>query len=256
MVFPAIARSLLGKIGFAWTMRVMGFVMLTASAIVLPFSKTRVKPREANLSWLDPTAVRDVPYLLFCIGIFLGFWGLFFAYYYVRSYGSDILGTPQDTSFTLLLVINSVGIPGRVVPNYLADRFFGALIVEIPFILISGILLLTWIAVHSITSFYVWVAVYGFFAGGCQSLFQAASSSFSTDPEKMGVRIGMVCTIASFACLSGPPIAGKLLEVMHGRYLAAQLFGGVVMIVGSMFLLAARVAQSKQKLLRTGCQSC
>jgi predicted MFS family arabinose efflux permease len=253
MIFPAIARSLLDKIGFAWTVRVMGFVMLTTSAIVLPFSKARpVSHQTGRRSFLDPTVGRDVPYLLFCVGIFLGFWGLFFAYYYVGAYGRDVLHVSQGTSLTLILLINSFGIPGRVVPNYLADRFFGALNVEIPFIFISAVLLLAWIAVRSATSFYVWVAVYGFFAGGCQSLFQAASSSFSTDPEKMGIRIGMVCTVASFACLSGPPIAGRLLEAMNGRYLAAQIFGGTVMVLGSMFLLAARIAQTRLKVQEMG----
>jgi predicted MFS family arabinose efflux permease len=245
MVFPAIARSLLDKIGFAWTIRVMGFVMLVVHGIVLPFSKTRPTSVRAkkDRAWLDPTAARDAPYLLFCIGIFLGFWGLFFAYFYVGSYGRDILGVSQGTSFTLLLVINCIGIPGRVVPNYLADRYFGSLNIEILFIFITGVLLMTWFAVHSITAFYAWVAVYGFFGGGCQSLFQSACSSFSTDPDKIGIRIGMVCTVVSFACLSGSPIAGRLLEAKEGRYLGAQIFGGVVMIIGSMFLLAARLAQ-------------
>lgn len=247
MVFPAIARSLLDRIGFPWTVRVMGFVMLSTSAIIVPFSRAR--PGHGNRgghSFLDPTAKRDVPYLLFCIGIFLAFWGIYFAYYYVGAFGRDVLHVSQDTSLILILIINSFGIPGRVVPNYLADRFFGALNIEIPFIFCSGVLLLAWIAVQSVAGFYVWVAVYGFVAGGSQSLFQAACSSFSNDPDKIGVRIGMVCTVASFACLSGPPIAGRLLEAMNGQYLAAQIFGGTVMVLGSMFLLAARIVQARR----------
>jgi predicted MFS family arabinose efflux permease len=219
----------------------MGFVMLAIAAIVLPFSRPRPQPRVSQ-PWIDKTAFREAPYVLFCAGIFFCFWGLFFAYYYVRPYGQEILHTTQSTSFTLLLVINSFGIPGRFIPAILADRFFGPLNVIIPFMFITGFLLYCWIAITSIPGFYVWVAVYGFFAGGCQSLFQASVSSFA-NAENAGVRIGMVCTIVSFACLSGPPIAGKLVEGFGGQYLHAQLFGASVLVAGSCFLLGARIAQ-------------
>jgi predicted MFS family arabinose efflux permease len=244
VVFPAIAQSLLYRIGFAWTIRIMGFVMLAIAAIVLPFSCPRPQPRVSQ-PWIDKTAFREAPYVLFCAGIFFCFWGLFFAYYYVRPYGQEILHTTQSTSFTLLLVINSFGIPGRFIPAILADRFFGPLNVIIPFMFITGFLLYCWIAITSIPGFYVWVAVYGFFAGGCQSLFQASVSSFA-NAENAGVRIGMVCTIVSFACLSGPPIAGKLVEGFGGQYLHAQLFGASVLVAGSCFLLGASIAQRPQ----------
>ncbi|TLD19348.1 MFS general substrate transporter [Venturia nashicola] len=244
MVFPAIAQSLLYRVGFSWTVRIMGFVMLAVAITVLPFSRPRPQTRTAQ-PWIDETALEEPPYILFCIGIFFCLWGLFFAYYYVRAYGQEILHTTNSTSFTLLLVINASGIPGRMISGLLADRYFGPLNVIIPFMAIAGLLLYCWIAITSIASFYVWVAVYGFFAGGCQSLFQASASSFAT-PANAGVRIGMVCTIVSFACLSGPPIGGKLVEDAGGAYLQAQIFGATVLITGAGFLLAARLAQRKE----------
>jgi predicted MFS family arabinose efflux permease len=242
MVFPAIAQALLYETGFAWTVRIMGFVMLAICLLVLPFSKPKFQPRTSK-AWLDLEAFREPPYVLFCVGMFLAFWGLYFAYYYVRVYARDILHVSQSTSFTTLLFVNSFGIPGRFVPALLADKLFTPLDVEIPVILVTGVLLVLWIAIRSVVGFLVWVAVYGFFAGGSQSLFQAASSGFTTNPEKTGVRIGMVFTFVSFACLSGPPICGKLIDARHGDYLTAQIFGGVVMVAGSLFLFAAKVAQ-------------
>lgn len=241
MVFPAIAQSLLYRIGFAWTVRVMGFVILAIAIIVIPFSRPNPQPRTYQ-PWLDKSAFHELPYTLFCAGIFFCFWGLFFAYYYVRPYGQEILQTTQSTSFNILLVINAFGIPGRFIPAILSDRFFGPLNVIIPCMAITGCLLYCWIAIVSVPAFYVWTAIYGFFAGGCQSLFQAAVSSFAS-PSNAGVRIGMVCTIVSFACLSGPPIGGKLVEGMEGGYLHAQLFGANVLIAGALLLLGARLAQ-------------
>jgi MFS family permease len=235
MVFPAIAQSLLPKLGFVWTLRVMGFVMLVIAIIVLPFSRTRIKPRTKSL-WIDKTALKEPAFVLFCLGVFFGFWGLYFAFYYVRPFGRNILRISEKVSFDSILIINSFGIPGRIVPAILADRYFGSLDVMIPFIFFSGCLLFIWIGLNSSAGFFVWVAFYGFFAGGCQSLFQSASAKFSPDPSLRGVRIGMVCTLVSFACLSGPPIAGRLIENLDGKYLAAQLFGGSSTVLGGILL--------------------
>ena len=244
MVFPVIAQTLLYRIGFPWTIRMMGFVMLAVSMLVLPFSRPKFQTPSPK-AWLDLGAFRETPYLLFCVGIFFAFWGLYFAYYYVRVYVHDILEVSQEVSFNMLLIINGFGIPGRFVPALLADKYFTPLNVEIPVILITGVLLFAWIKVHTLVSFYVWVAVYGFFAGGCQSLFQAASSSFATDSEKRGLRIGMVFTFVSFACLSGPPLCGKLVQIQNDQYLAAQIFGGVVMVAGSLLLFLIKLVQKR-----------
>ena len=82
MVFPAIVQQLLPKIGFAWTVRVMGFVMLANSAVILTFARTRIPPRRTGplIEW---AAFKELPYVLFIIGMFCTQLGLYFAYYYV-----------------------------------------------------------------------------------------------------------------------------------------------------------------------------
>lgn len=82
LVFPVIVQQLLPKIGFAWTVRVLGFVMLALQALTLAFSRTRLPPRKSGplVEW---GAFKELPYLLFSIGMFLNFWGLYFAFYYV-----------------------------------------------------------------------------------------------------------------------------------------------------------------------------
>lgn len=59
----------------------------------------------------------------------------------------------------------------------------------------------------------------------------------------MGVRIGMVFTIISFACLTGPPIAGALIDARNGDFLYAQIFGGTVMVSGAVGLIGAVLAK-------------
>jgi hypothetical protein len=61
-----------------------------------------------------------------------------------------------------------------------------------------------------------------------------------------GTRMGMVFTIVSFAVLTGPPIAGQLIQKKDGGFLYAQIFAGADMLVGCAFLTAARYAKSKK----------
>jgi len=83
MVFPVIVQQLLPKIGFAWTVRVIGFVTLFNFAIVIAFARTRISPRTTGplIEW---AAFKELPYVLFTTGSFLFYLGLYFAYFYVR----------------------------------------------------------------------------------------------------------------------------------------------------------------------------
>ena len=241
MVFPAIAQSLLPQIGFGWTVRVMGFVMLFNTILILLFSRTRLQPRK-SAPLVDWDSLREPTYVSFCIGVFFVCFGLFFAFYYIRPYSRDILHVSEYSSFNLLLVLNSMGIPGRVIPALLSDKFFGPLNMIVPLAMSTGLLTYCWIAVGSLPGLYVWDAAYGFLGGGVQSLVMAASSSFTTDLKKNGGRIGIVFTISSFGCLSGPPIGGRIIQDRHGDYLMAQVFAGTSIVFGSMLLLYARLS--------------
>ncbi len=56
----------------------------------------------------------------------------------------------------------------------------------------------------------------------------------------------MVFTIVSFAVLTGPPIAGQLIQKKDGEYQYAQIFAGSVMLFGGGLLTSARFAKSKK----------
>ncbi len=145
------------------------------------------------------------------------------------------------------MLTNSVGVPGRLIPALLADRFFGAFNVLLPFVFFTCATMYLWIAVHDSSSMFAFTAFYGFGANAIQTLFISALASFITDPSRAGVRIGMVFTIISFACLTGPPIAGTLIQHEGGSFLGAQIFGGTTMLCGGVILLAARWTQMRAR---------
>ena len=68
LIFPAIAQQLLYKIGFPWTVRVVGLVMLVTQIIAVFFTKQRLPPRKSGplVEW---PAFKELPYTLFAIGI-------------------------------------------------------------------------------------------------------------------------------------------------------------------------------------------
>ena len=82
IIFPLIAQQLLPRIGFSWTVRTMGFVILFNSIIILSIARVRLPPRRIGplVEW---SAFTEIPYTLFCIGMFLNLWAVYFAYFYV-----------------------------------------------------------------------------------------------------------------------------------------------------------------------------
>ncbi|GKZ28432.1 hypothetical protein AbraIFM66950_007100 [Aspergillus brasiliensis] len=145
-------------------------------------------------------------------------------------------------SLNVLLVLNGVGVLGRMVSNHFAD-FVGPLNMMIPTSLAAGIAVFSWMVVHTPGELYAWTVVYGIIAGSMLSLFPAGISSLTTDLSKRGARTGMNFTIISFATLTGDPIGGALIEADRGKYIGAQAFMGACFFLGGAFIFAARLSR-------------
>ena len=67
LIYPVIVQQLLPKIGFPWTVRILGFIMLGFQATYLTFMKTRIPPRKSGplVEW---TAFKEPSYTLFSVG--------------------------------------------------------------------------------------------------------------------------------------------------------------------------------------------
>ncbi|KAI8627601.1 MFS general substrate transporter [Xylariaceae sp. FL1651] len=247
LIYPAMARQLLPSIGFPWTIRAMGFVMLGTMVFVLIFMRSRLPPRRTG-SLVEWSAFRELEYTFYAIGMFFNFWGVYFAFYYLGAFSRSASVHPPLSyvdSLNLVLLLNGVGILGRLLPNHLADRL-GPLNIMAPAALLCSITLFAWMAVDTPTKLYVWAAFYGIAAGGIQSLFPAGLSSLTTDLRKQGTRMGMVFTIVSFATLTGNPIAGALIAADGGRYNGAQGFTGGSMLIGASLIFSARLVRMRR----------
>lgn len=86
---------------------------------------------------------------------------------------------------------------------------------------VLGLVIYCWMAVETRADTYAFAAVYGIATAAAQGIFVGALASLTKDISKTGTRFGMVCSILAFATLSGPPIAGALIEKADGRYTIA-----------------------------------
>ncbi|EUC31888.1 hypothetical protein COCCADRAFT_100202 [Bipolaris zeicola 26-R-13] len=244
MVFPLIAYSCLNRVGFRWTVLIMSFVVTFNAAMILSFTKTRVPVRKPR-SILDTRAFKERSFTLFTIGSFLALWGLYFAYFYIGVFGRTILNFSQTQSLLFIIVMNGVGLLGRVIPAFLADRYFGILRTLIPVAGISGLLLFGWAGVSSTEGLFGWAVIYGIAANATQSLFPAATGDLSTDPTRVGTKVGMVFGIVSVSCLTGPVIGAQLVAIHDGNFLYAQLFGGATLLAGCLAYVLAAITKPK-----------
>lgn len=141
----------------------------------------------------------------------------------------------------MLLTVVCVGFIFRLVPNYFADKI-GSLNTLIPFSLLSAVMMFGWIGIHTLPALYVFAAIYGCGSACIQALWPAVIGNLNKVPDlkKAGVRMGMAFTVVSFASLTGPPLAGALIQQNGGSYLHAQIWGGVSFLIGFVGLVATR----------------
>ena len=84
LVYPVVVQQLLPSIGFGWTVRVLVFVTLSTSILATAFLTPRLPPRVSGplVEW---SAFTEPSYVLYSIGMFLNFMGIYFAFYYVSN---------------------------------------------------------------------------------------------------------------------------------------------------------------------------
>jgi MFS family permease len=119
-----------------------------------------------------------------------------------------------------------------------------------PCALLTGILSLCLIAAHSTASVVVIIALYGFTSGTFVSLPPTVFVALTTNRALTGTRMGMGFAFASFGMLMGTPISGAILDSTGGKFEYVWIFGGTLTVVGSLFILACRVAQGGTKLIK------
>ncbi|KAL2840284.1 major facilitator superfamily domain-containing protein [Aspergillus pseudoustus] len=241
VVYPILIRELQSTIGFAWAVRVAGFLALFGLALAcLVMTMHDLPPPAQRRRFIDWSAFKEAPYTLFNAGMFLCFMGLYVPYYYIQSVAIQQHMTSEDLAFYLLPIINAASTFGRLAPGYFS-QWTSPLNLLVPASLISGALALCLLAIHTQASLLAFCALYGFFSGSLVSLSGPVLVLLSPHPGVIGTRMGMCFTLLGIALLIGTPVSGAILDGEGGTR-ATWVYSGVLTLVGGGVLGMARVS--------------
>ncbi|KAI1464492.1 MFS general substrate transporter [Daldinia caldariorum] len=248
IIFPATVQYLIPQIGFAWAVRCAGFVALTIVIIVNVLLKPRQLPKKTGpmVDWL---AFKEPPYVIFVAGTFFVYWALYFGYFYINTYAITVASFTPTSAVSLLLIMNAVGVPTRPVIGYIADTYLGPINAFILSTLSLAVAFFAWITINTPSTMYGFAIVFGVTNSAAQAAFASGLASLTSNPVKMGTRFGMCCTILALATVAGPPTAGAIIDYCGGQYLWAQVWAGLVSVLGAATLSVARYKVSGAKLM-------
>ncbi|KGO55460.1 Major facilitator superfamily domain, general substrate transporter [Penicillium expansum] len=154
VLFPLMIQSLLPQVGWGWSIRILGFVLLVLCAISVVLCRSRIPPRKgAETTWRDTLPDYKVfvdgtgAMALTTAGVLLTDLAYFIPitymprYYLDRQHLSDKEALTGSSAFAyqLLAILNAASCVGRYVAGDMADRFgrYNTMIVSLLFCTIS-----------------------------------------------------------------------------------------------------------------------
>jgi MFS family permease len=134
----------------------------------------------------------------------------------VASYARDQLFMPYTQSLNLVILVNGIGVPARVLPGFIADHYLGVLNTFFLCISLCAIVFWAWLGVSDIPGYYAFITLYGIFSAAFQSLVPTTVAALSNDITKTGTRLGMALTAIGLSALVGGPMSGAMLKGAGG----------------------------------------
>lgn len=243
VIFPIALNKMTNEsLKFAWSVRVVGFIMLALLCIACATIRRRLPPRNGSI--LVFSAFQNYKYLLAIASLFFLIWGMFFPFFYVEEYAIS-QGMSADLAAYTISILNSASIFGRILPGFVADKF-GNFLTLTGAGAATGIVLLCFMAIHSNAAIIVFCVLYGFFSGSIVSLLSPCFAQLAPQPNLIGAYLGMALSLVGLAGLTGTPICGALI----GQYgwNAAIIFSGVSVFVGAGLTFVTKLSLNRTLL--------
>jgi MFS family permease len=234
---------MLSSIGFGWATRVIGFVGLVTLAIAGLLSRPMDQLRKPARQFFDTSAPRELPFGMLMVSAFLTYNAWLIPYFLCPAFSLSI-GADSDLSFYLLAVMNTAQFVGRVIPAYLSD-IIGAEWMLMVSSAAVGVLALSWISISTLGGWIEFEIFYGFISGMVATLPPLVVPYLCPNLAVIGTRLGMVYGCAGLGILIGNPVALALSDIEHGDFLGAQLWMGILALVGAATTLVFTIPASK-----------
>ncbi|CCH46160.1 Monocarboxylate transporter [Wickerhamomyces ciferrii] len=276
IVMPLMLRSLYPKVGFAWAMRILGFMCMGCFLCSILFARERIstkkeleKEQQADNSdqvtntlednnkplsskdlfkiyisdVLDYKSLFEIKFIFCALAIALVESSLIVCSVYYPSYAIK-RGFKEETSYLLVTVVNTTSILGRYIPGYIADKFLGRFNVAI--LTLVGTVLVSftmWLPFgYSLKVLYAYSALYGFCSGSVLSLSPVCCGQISRT-DQFGKRYSTMYLIVSFTMLTAIPIGGAIIgKGSIGNYNNFIIYSGMMNVAGILCYLISRHA--------------
>nr|POF11446.1 riboflavin transporter mch5 [Quercus suber] len=166
VVIPLLLENITGKVGFAWSTRILAFVLVAMAVPANLFLKTRLPLATRSTSvWPDMTILRNPSFAACSVGMFFMEWGLFVVLAYIASYVAQNEQI-RISSYSVVAILNAGSFFGRWIPGFLADRYGRFNVILITILLCSTTILALWLPASSSTALVVMFAITFGFASG------------------------------------------------------------------------------------------
>ncbi|KAF2158266.1 putative MFS monocarboxylate transporter [Myriangium duriaei CBS 260.36] len=238
LIYPFIFRRLQPRIGFGWTVRLIGFLVLLCGIICVAVMRTKALPGKMR-KVIEAQVFRELAFVSLIAALFFSFLGIYVPFYYIGTYSLAKHINAADMAFYYLPIINAASIIARIGMTFFADRI-GTYNLFMPCVGIASILSFAWIGAQSLGSLIVIALIYGACSGIFLSLAIPCVAVLTKDLRMLGQRIGTAAAISSSGVLIGTPICGALVTNRQ-HYTGLQLFGALVLLIGAGFALTTRV---------------
>ncbi|EGY21438.1 hypothetical protein VD0002_g3526 [Verticillium dahliae] len=247
VVFPIMVTRLIRQVGFAWAMRISAFLILAlliiANLTVRAFHpQTPQKTTKAQL--LRP--FRELEFVLITLGFTVFTYGIYVPINFLPVQALEAGMDPNLVQY-LIPILNAASLFGRIFSGFLGDKI-GRLNIFVIVCYLTGLWILAlWIPAATDGALIAFAILFGFCSGAYVSLIGPLVAQVSPLSE-IGFRTGLVFFASSIGGLTTNPINGAIIDSPHGL-LGMKIFAGVFCMIGTTFILAARIHRTGWKLL-------
>ncbi|KAF8334539.1 MFS general substrate transporter [Amanita rubescens] len=234
---PIAVKNLIPQVGFKWTMRILGFILMFSLVVSNIILKRRLPPKNLPGGLLNLSAFRSPAFTLYCLSAFTIFLGLYTVLTYIDVAAPNVHGISVTLSFYMLPIANASSLVGRYVCGVICDRV-GPMNVMIPFTVLAGVMTFIWPYARTVHALVAVAVVYGFSSGAYVSLLSNPLMDLG-DTSDVGRRIGMFMSVLALGALAGPPISGAI-NTDTGDFVAVGWYAGSMILLGVAMMGIAR----------------
>ncbi|KAG9041395.1 hypothetical protein FS837_012325 [Tulasnella sp. UAMH 9824] len=243
-LFPIVLRKLMAAVGFKWTIRILGFIIMAFLGVMLLCVRPRTEIRNKRGRFPLKELIEKPTIMLYIAAVSIMWLGIYNPLTYFDVYAQEKLGIPANRSYYVIVTANAVSIVGRIGCGVLADKF-GPLNVQTAFCAGAAFLTIAWPYTRRFASLEIVAALYGICSGVFVSLLPAPSSNM-VPSHQIGASIGLASTCMALFAVFSAPIAGQILDTGDGlNFVAVGGYSGAMVLFACCFSLASRYSALK-----------